>query len=176
MSLPQKILAIHHGLDAAAIGHAFGGALALAWCTQQARGTIDIDCNVFVAPALAATVVAALPEGVAHDDDDLRAVDRDGQVRLWWDRTPIDLFFNTTRFHEDMATRARRERFLDEDVPFLGCTDLAVCKAFFDRTKDWADLEAMAEAGTLDVARVAAVLLDLLGPDDDRLRRLLALG
>ena len=35
-------------LDDARIPHAFGGALALAWCTQRARGTIDIDVNVFV--------------------------------------------------------------------------------------------------------------------------------
>jgi len=30
-------------LDDADVPHAFGGALALAWCTQRARGTIDID-------------------------------------------------------------------------------------------------------------------------------------
>ena len=44
-SLADKIVAIHQALDAAQLPHAFGGALALAWCTQRARGTIDIDVN-----------------------------------------------------------------------------------------------------------------------------------
>ena len=45
--LPQKMLAIHEHLAEARIDHAFGGALALAWCTHQARGTIDLDVNIF---------------------------------------------------------------------------------------------------------------------------------
>ncbi len=48
MGLPEKIIAIHEHLAAAGLPHAFGGALALAWCTGRARGTIDIDVNVFV--------------------------------------------------------------------------------------------------------------------------------
>ena len=46
--LPAKIVALHRALERAQLPHAFGGALALAWCTQRARGTIDIDVNVFV--------------------------------------------------------------------------------------------------------------------------------
>ena len=49
-------------------------------------------------------------------------------------------------------------------------------KAFFDRTKDWADLEEMRDAGTLDVDRVVGVLVRYLGTDDPRITRLLALG
>ena len=52
--IPEKIVAIHQALDAADVPHAFGGALALAWCTERARGTIDIDLNVFVDAAQAA--------------------------------------------------------------------------------------------------------------------------
>lgn len=44
-------------------------------------------------------------------------------------------------------------------------------KAMFDRTRDWADIEAMAAAGTLDVAAVRALLTDLVGIDDQRLTR-----
>jgi hypothetical protein len=47
-----------------------------------------------------------------------------------------------------------------------------VFKAFFNRTKDWADLEAMIEAGALDVDRVLGVLLRTLGPRDERIERL----
>jgi hypothetical protein len=30
----DKLLALHHGLETAGIAHAFGGAIALAYCTQ----------------------------------------------------------------------------------------------------------------------------------------------
>ncbi|MBA2428404.1 MAG: hypothetical protein H0V55_01590, partial [Thermoleophilaceae bacterium] len=50
--------------------------------------------------------------------------------------------------------------------------ELAVFKAMFDRTRDWADLEAMVAAGTLDVDSVAVGLREMLGKDEARLSRL----
>jgi hypothetical protein len=174
--LAGKILAIHESLDAAGIPHAFGGALALAWCTQRARGTIDIDLNVFVEVDRARTVLEGLPRGVVWSDDDLARIERDGQNRLWWDGTPIDVFLSTTEYHEATARRARWHEFAGETVPFLSCTDLAVFKAFFDRTKDWADLEEMRDAGTLDIDRVIGVLVRYLGADDERVARVARLA
>src|SRR5262249_54381283 len=153
-SLVEKIVALDTALDDGDIPHAFGGALALAWCTQRARGTIDIDLNVFVDRSRTRDLLGALPAGVRWTDDDRARIERDGQVRLWWDETPVDVFVNTTEFHEQVAERCRREPFGGHEVPFLACVDLAVFKAFFDRTKDWADLEEMAAAGTLDTDRV----------------------
>ena len=60
-------------------------------------------------------------------------------------------------------------------LPFLSCFDLAVFKAFFDRTKDWADLEEMARAGTFERERVQATLIGYLGADDARIAKLSAL-
>ena len=174
--LPAKILAVHASLDAAGIPHAFGGALALAWCTERARGTIDIDVNVFVSVDRTRQVLAALPDGVAWTDGDADQIERDGQARLWWDTTPVDVFLDTTEFHVQAATRSRRERFAGAEVPFLSCSDLAVFKAFFNRTKDWADLEEMAAVGTLDVDRTLGVLVRYLGADDERVGRLRALA
>ena len=57
----------------------------------------------------------------------------------------------------------------------LACTDLAVFKAFFNRTRDWADLEDMAAAGALDRDRVLGILVEYLGPGDHRVARLHAL-
>jgi hypothetical protein len=170
-SLADKIVAIHGALDADRIPHAFGGALALAWCTQRARGTIDIDLNVFVAKSRTGEDLAALPAGVTWSGEDRATIERDGQARLWWGTTPVDVFVNTTAFHIEVASRARVERFEGADIPFLACSDLAVFKAFFDRTKDWADLEEMAAAGTLDVDRVVGALARYLGPDDERIAR-----
>ena len=173
--IPEKMVAIHRSLLHAGFDHAFGGALALAWCTQQARGTIDVDVNVFVGPDRADDLLAALPSAVAVTDGDRALLARDGQARLWWDRTPLDLFLNTTDFHDRIAARVRWEPFAGTELPFLGCEDLAVFKAFFNRTKHWADLEAMHEAGTLDRAAVAGVLASFLGGDDERIARLLAI-
>jgi hypothetical protein len=175
VNLPAKIVELHRALAGAGVPHAFGGALALAWCTQQARGTIDIDLNLFVPPDRADEVLAALPPGVTCTDADRARIERDGQVRLWWDETPIDLFFNTTEFHERIAARIQQHPFLDTDLPFLSCRDLAVFKAFFNRTRDWADLEEMAAAGALDVEAVLGTLANYLGGDDDRVARLRAL-
>lgn len=171
-SLADKIVAIDASLDTAGIAHAFGGALALAWCTQRARGTIDIDVNLFVDAARAPFALAALPAGVRRRKADVRAATETGQVRLWWDGTPVDVFLDVTDFHRQAAGRVRREPFNGADVPFLGCSDLAVFKAFFDRTKDWADLEEMAAAGSLDVDHVLGVLVRYLGADDHRVARL----
>jgi hypothetical protein len=175
-TLPKKIVLLHRALDAADIPHAFGGALALAWCTQRARGTIDIDLNVFVDTARTSEVLAAFPKGIVWSADDQAVIERDGQTRLWWDTTPVDLFVNTTEFHTQIARRSRVEPFEGEDIPFLSCSDLAVFKAFFNRTKDWADLEEMTAAGTLDVDRVVGVLTRYLGPDDERITRLQTLA
>ncbi|MGH7860535.1 MAG: hypothetical protein ACREQY_24655 [Candidatus Binatia bacterium] len=175
MRIADQILALHQALATAGVDHAFGGALALAWCTQQARGTIDIDLNLFLAPEEAARAFGAMPPGVTWDDNDVEKIAADGQARLWWDTTPIDVFFNTTVFHERIATRVRWEPFAGQELPFLACRDLAVFKAIFNRTRDWADLEAMAEAGTLDREAVLGVLVDHLGPEDVRVARLRSL-
>lgn len=172
MNLVEQIAQLHRDLESANIAHAFGGALALAWCTERARATIDIDVNVFVDVAEAEAVYAALPEAIEITDADRAAIAADGQTRLWWGQTPVDIFFNTTDFHRDVAHRARIEDFAGERVPFLACRDLAVFKAFLNRTKDWADLEEMHAADSLDVEAVLGVLAAYLGADDARIERL----
>ncbi|HKI74772.1 MAG TPA: hypothetical protein VJ998_09015 [Pseudomonadales bacterium] len=174
-TLSQQILSLHHALTRANLSHAFGGALALAWCTERARGTIDIDINVFVGIDQIDTVIDTLPNGVAVPKRALAELKREGQVRLWWDKTPVDLFLNTTDFHAGLETRVRWEQFAGDSVPFLSCLDLAVFKAFFNRTKDWADLEEMVSAGTLDVSRVKETLARYLEEDDPRFAHLAAL-
>lgn len=173
--LVDKIVELHLALDRARLPHAFGGALALAWCTRRARGTVDVDVNVFVPPERAGEVFGALPPEVAWSAADLETCGRDGQVRLWWGVTPIDVFTSTTDFHRRVADRVVVHDFASHPMPFLSCDDLAVFKAFFDRTRDWADLEEMGEAGTLDAATVVGALVEHLGVDDPRVARVLAL-
>jgi hypothetical protein len=171
ISLTDKILSLHKGFEQAQIPHAFGGALALAWCTARARGTVDIDCNVFVGADQASRVMKALPADVEWTEGDVAILLRDGQTRLFWGPTPVDLFLNTTDFHRQASLRSNLQSFAGKDIPFLSCTDLTVFKSFFNRTKDWADIEEMLAIGSVDRERVIGVLTLLLGADDDRLAR-----
>lgn len=163
---------LHKSLARRNIPHAFGGALALAWCTQQARGTIDIDINIFISTEEIDLLTSALPKAIVTSEGNLKDLHRDGQTRLMWNDTPLDVFLNTTTFHAQAAQRIRYETFAGLELPFLACRDLAVFKTFFNRTRDWADLEEMHAAGTLDVRAVTTELLEFLGEDDPRIMRL----
>ena len=94
---------------------------------------------------------------------------------LWWETTPVDIFLDTTDFHLQAAQRRQFHDFGGRQIPFLGCSDLAVFKAFFNRTKDWADLEEMIAIGSLNVDQTLGVLVRYLGEDDDRVDRLRSL-
>ena len=172
-TLLDKLTALHDALDADAIPHAFGGALALAFCVGEPRATADIDVNVFLKVDDADRVLASLPSDVVWDEDDRAILLRDGQARLWWESTPVDVFMNTTDFHEGAAERSRHEEVNGRSLPFLSCRDLAVFKAFFNRRKDWADLEAMLVAEAFDLDMVIGILARYLGPTDERIAQLL---
>ena len=176
MDLTRKITLLDAALTEAGLPHAFGGALALAWCTRRARGTIDIDINIFVGVGDRDRVFGALPDDVKVTRGDRDILKRDGQVRIWWDHTPVDVFLNTTDYHEQVASRIRMETFAGSRIPFLSCLDVAVFKAFFNRTKDWADLEEMQAAGTLDQQRVREIIAHYLGDSDERITALLELA
>ncbi|HEX8744568.1 MAG TPA: nucleotidyl transferase AbiEii/AbiGii toxin family protein [Thermoleophilaceae bacterium] len=172
MTLAERLVALHRALSRRRVPHAFGGAIALAYWTLEPRGTRDIDVNVFVPAAEAERVLRALPEGVARPEGTAATIERDGQVRLWWDDTPVDLFFDYVPVHEEAARNRRTVPFEGTRIPVLGPTELAVFKAMFDRTRDWADVEAMAAAGTLDVEAVKTTLRTLVEADDPRFERL----
>jgi hypothetical protein len=113
---------------------------------------------------------------VAWTATDTRQLKRDGQTRLYWDATPVDVFLNTTEYHESAVPRVSLEPFAGEMLPFLSCFDLAVFKAFFDLRRDWADLEDMVVARSIDVDAVVATLATYLGADDERIAKLEALA
>jgi hypothetical protein len=175
-SLPEKLLAIHDALSAADLPHAFGGAIALAYCTEEPRGTRDIDVNVFAEPGRAGEILAALPKGTVVSAADIEAAERDGQVRVWWEDTPIDLFLDVHAFHAEVAAGVRTVRFSGRSIPVVGCTALVVFKTLLDRTKDWADIEAVADAGAADIPEALVWVERALGADDQSVQRLAALA
>jgi hypothetical protein len=171
-SLPDKVVAIHEALAATKVPHAIGGALALAYYAEP-RATIDVDVNVFVSTERWPEVRDALSPLGIDVDLDLAALERDAQVRLWWDRNPVDLFFSYDPFHDEMNRRARRVPFAETTIPILSPEHLAVCKATFDRVKDWLDIEQMLVATSpLDPAEIEAWLEAMVGDSDPRLRKL----
>jgi hypothetical protein len=171
--LSELLLAVHDALDRAGIPHAVGGAIALAYCTLDPRGTRDLDFNVFVGPERAREVFAALPKGVAVSGERLERLERDGQVRLKSGITPVDLFLSVLPFHDHVAGHVRQVPFEGRTIPVLSCTALVVFKAMFDRTQDWADIEAMVEAQSFDADEVTYWIREMLG-DDRRIEQLTA--
>ena len=173
-SLAEKVVAIHDAL--ADIPHAFGGALALAYYAEP-RATVDIDVNVFV-PVDRMEEVASPLRGLGVDVDAPQVdetIQRDGQARAWWGRTPVDLFFAYDPFHGAAARDRRVVPFAETQIPILAAAHLTVCKVVFDRAKDWVDIDAMVEHGTvLDVGEVLRWVGRLVGDDDRRYDRIAA--
>lgn len=172
-SLPEKVIVIHETFSDAKIPHALGGALALAYYAEP-RATIDIDVNVFLPSARWQEAIGQLETlGVNADSLDPTTLERDGQCRLWWGDNAVDLFFAYDPIHDEMRKQVRRVPFGGITVSILSPEHLAVCKAMFDRRKDWLDIEQMLFAtDELDVSAIEDWLTKMVGEDDRRVRQL----
>jgi hypothetical protein len=174
LTLAERVLAIDGALTG--VPHAFGGALALAYYAEP-RATIDIDLNLFVPAVRFAEVAGPLVAlGAAADDRSIAAlVQRDGQVRVMWDATPIDLFFSYDAFHEAAGAARHSVPFGDASIPILASSHLIVCKVIFNRPRDWVDVDAMLAAGAdIDVAEVLRWVARIAGDEDPRYNRIVA--
>jgi hypothetical protein len=174
--LGAKIVAVHEMLDSLRVPHQFGGAIALAWY-RSPRATTDIDVNVTLSPEEAAPVLGALTHlGVSIAPSDRVVIERDGQARLDWEGSYLDVFFATLELHREMATRSREVAFGPVLIPILAPEHLIVCKAIFDRPKDWVDIEEIVAWGTeVDEATVLRWVEELLGADSAQHERLAGL-
>lgn len=175
-SLSEKLLLLEEELSRRRIPHAFGGAIALAYYATP-RATIDLDLNVFTKVEDAEAVLDLLRDLGADplDAAERARLARDGQARVRWGPTPVDLFFSYDAFHDSCCERRRRVPFGEGDrIHVLSAEDLAVFKAVFDRPKDWRDIDellfAMGEEFDADYAR--AWLERIVGADDERYGRL----
>jgi hypothetical protein len=171
--LSAKIVTVHELLDSLHVPHQFGGAIALAWY-RNPRATTDIDLNITLAPADAEPVLGALTHvGVAISEADRLQIARDGQARLDWGGSYLDVFFATLEFHREMVGRLREVEFGPARIPILAPEHLVVCKAIFDRPKDWIDIQAMVDWGTdIDVDDALGWVGEILGGDSEPYRKL----
>lgn len=174
--LAGRIVAVHELLDSMQVTHQFGGAVALAWY-RNPRATTDVDLNVTVFPEDAEPVLGALAHlGVTVSPADRVAISRDGQARLDWDGSYLDIFFATLDLHQEMAERSRQVSFGPVQIPILSPEHLIVCKVVFDRPKDWLDVEEMIAWGTaIDEAEVLGWVQEILGRASEQHTRLAAL-
>ena len=174
ISLERKIVGVHTMLSGAALPYAFGGALALAFHTGEPRGTRDIDVNIFLPASEIEVVRSAFAKRIVFTDSQVEDAVANDQVRVFWEDTPIDIFFNVAEFHDDVMLGVEHHKFAKILIPVLGPDALAVFKAMYNRTKDWADIEAMLEVDSLDKSRVIGWLVRLLGVDDSRTRKFIS--
>lgn len=174
LTLAERVTSLHRAL--AKVPHGFGGALALAYYAEP-RATIDIDVNLFVPATRFAEVAGPLRALGADVDTPAVAVlvARDGQVRVMWDTTPLDLFFSYDAFHDAAAKALHTVPFAGGTIPILAPEHLVVCKVVFNRGKDWVDINSMLEVGQpLDAAEVLRWVGRIAGDDDPRYERIAA--
>jgi len=178
MLLDEKVTLLTRTLAEADLPHAFGGAIALAYYATP-RGTRDVDINVFLpADEIDRVLAALLPLGVDPPTPTMRrTLERDEQVRLFWAKTPLDLFFSYNELHEACVERQRKVAFGVDRITILSPEDLAIFKVLLAREKDWRDLREMllAQAPDFDAAYATGWLERIVAPDDERLARYRAL-
>lgn len=172
MNVLEAIPLLEDALQEANIPHAFGGAIALAYCTGEPRGTVDVDLNIFLPATEGKRILKILGGIIDPDRQALQRLKRDQQVRVRAGATPIDLFFSYADIHDVAQRRVRKVELAGTHIPILECTDLAVFKAMFDRTKDWADIIAAIRADAIDIRRLRSWITRLTSADDPRHKRL----
>jgi hypothetical protein len=173
ISSASRIVALHEMLDSVGIRHQFGGAIALAWY-RKPRATTNVDVNLTIPPSAADPVLGSLfLVGATVSAANMESVAKDGQARLSWQDSYLDVFFATMDLHQEMARQARRVQFGPVEIPILAPEHLIVCKAVYDRPKDWLDIEEMLGWGTeVDGREILKWIGDIVGPFSERAARL----
>lgn len=171
-SLVDAVAALIDALEPSGIDYALGGAIAYsAWA--EPRATRDVDLNLWVAPERLPSGLAVLEAaGVSFDRHRVLAeaaergmfVGRRGEYR-------IDVFVPSIPFYDEALRRRVRTRIARRDAWVLSPETLIVFKMLFFRPKDLADIGRLLEIqrGRLDLDFVRRWLVDMLGPEDQRI-------
>lgn len=161
-------------LEAAGLPYAIGGALAYAeW--GMARGTKDLDLNVFVGESERARALTVLrSEGVLGDEATaLREFQERGVCFLHCGELRVDIFIPSIPFHDSVQHRVVRRPLLGRPAGFLTAEDLSVFKMMFFRPKDLVDVQYMlaVQQAAFDRGYVRRWLVDMVGETDERVVR-----
>lgn len=158
-------------LEEAKVPYAIGGALAYGYW-GAARGTKDVDLNVFVEAAGSERVLKTLKShGMDVDvEEGVRRAAEGAYVVGYVDGVTVDLFFNSIPLHLSAAKRTVIVDFLGKPARVLSAEDLAVLKLLFFRAKDKLDVERLIQlqGSRLDRDYVRGWLVEAVGEDDER--------
>ncbi len=173
--LAARVIALGEALESAGIPFAFGDAVALACYTGSAPAG-EIDLLIFVPASAPEGALEAL--GRLHPPFAAAAVAGDtrdsGQARVRWDAVRVNLFFQDLPFLESAARRTKRVPFAGTHIEVLSAEDLVVCKAMFNRRKDWDEIEQLLyhRGYGFNYAYARSWLFEMVGTNDLRVREL----
>lgn len=168
------VVSLARALDACAIPHAFGGALALGYAAEP-RATADIDLDVFLDADAPEPALKCLSDaGVILGPAATRDIQRAGQARLRFQGVHLDVFFAVHPFYASCDRRAVTVPFDGGAIRVLSAEDLVIFKALFNRPKDWVDIDQIlrVNGSQFDSSYVLGWLDELVGPADSARQRL----
>ena len=173
--LPDELIVIHQALERDGLPHAFGGAIALAFCGVP-RFTQDIDINLAAKVGEHPRVLDVLSSLFPITDRERieNEISQGAQARLKWGVTPVDLFFSELPFHESLMVRIRDVDYAGVRIQVISAEDLIICKTAYNRGKDWADIENIFRVAGPDIALeyLRYWLDDFFPPEDERIRKI----
>ncbi|MBI3246928.1 MAG: hypothetical protein HYZ50_10535 [Deltaproteobacteria bacterium] len=161
-------------LEAACIPYALGGALAYAYW-GVARGTHDVDINLFISPERMAEALEVLSRaGLTIDQTAaIASAEARGDARGYVGDVPVDLFVDSIPLHAEAAQRTVTVSLFERPIHILSAEDLTVLKLLFFRGKDIVDIERLLvlQGPRLDRSYVRLWLVDSVGEEDERVQK-----
>lgn len=169
----EVALHIASTLFSSGIDYAIGGALALnLW--GPARGTRDVDINLFIQPDALADAFAALESAGVNLDRATcrRRAEREGMFVGDYDGMRIDVFVPSIDFSWVAAASRVTVQTDRGPIDFLSAEALAVFKLLFYRPKDLVDLSNLValQRDDLDHSSVREHIVGMMGEENERVR------
>jgi len=164
-SFLDKVISIDKALQDANVPFGVSGAIALSNYVREYRGTDDIDIGVFLPVEEGLEILNILSGlGASTDDIDLDIVRRGEWVKVYWDDTPVDIFFASTEVGRRGAETTRPGNFAGTQIPIVSAEVLMFFKMGFNRGQDWLDIRAMLlEDPQIDTQWVSEALVSEYG-------------
>ena len=145
------------------------------WPTTPSRGprstsTSTCSCRWRDAPG----VIERLRRSASTGDAPADALERDGQVRLWWDRNPVDLFFSYDPFHDAARDAARTRPVRRHRDPGARRPTTSSCarRSSTGRRTGSTSTRCWPPARAIDAGEVLRWVSRITGPDDPRFARI----
>jgi hypothetical protein len=165
---------IAQALEGRGQDYAIGGAIALGYWAEP-RGTLDVDCTLYLPPEKPTECVWLLQEigCTVTVGETLDSLQEHGFCRVAWGAVHVDVFLPTIPFYESARARRRRVVLGDQEMMIWDSETLAVFKLMFFRRKDIADVEQIlrVQAAQFERAWVRQQLVEMYGTRDARVRQ-----